>query len=64
MELPKIEPIDWRKPELKRQVVKEPLASSTHLQYIPLPARECIRRDYIGDDGILHIYYPGIPELN
>ena len=62
MELPKIEPIDWMKPEPIRPEVKEPLASTTHVHHIPLAARENIRRDYIGADGLLHIYYPGIPE--
>ena len=64
MELPKIEPIDWRKPEPIRPAITEPMASTTHIQHIPLAGRENMRRDYIGADGILHIHYPGIPELN
>ena len=32
--------------------------------FVEISTRENIRRDYIGDDGILHIHYPGIPELN
>jgi hypothetical protein len=31
---------------------------------VELSIQENIRRDYIGDDGILHIYYQGIPQLN
>jgi hypothetical protein len=32
-------------------------------QFMPLPAANDIRHDYIGSDGLLHIHYPGLPEL-
>jgi len=39
--------------------------ANTHQnQYIPLPDRSNQRHDYIGIDGILHNYIPGLPELN
>ena len=64
MDLPNIEPIVWKKPEPTRQTLTAPKTVTSQLHYAPLSTREDVRRDYIGADGILHIHYPGIPELN
>ena len=44
------------------------IPSSIILQQVvakmPPPQKEDFRHDFIGSDGILHIHYPGIPELN
>ena len=58
MNLPKIDPIVWEKPKREERVEVNPV----QIKYIPLPPRDDVRRDYIGNDGILHTHYPGIPE--
>jgi hypothetical protein len=60
MNLPKLEPIVWRKPEPKR----EPKPATINVQFLAQGSRDNIRHDYIGPDGLLHIHYPGLPELN
>lgn len=60
MNLPKIEPIVWKKqkPEHKAEVI--PVQN----QYIPIPPPPDRKHDYIAADGILYIHWPELPELS
>jgi hypothetical protein len=54
--------------QIKESSVIPPQAESMSqrhkLHFMPLPPAEDNRHDYIGSDGLLHIHYPGLPDLN
>lgn len=60
MNLPKIEPIVWKKqkPEVKAEVIP------VQVQYMTLPPRDDVRHDYIAADGIIYTHWPELPELS
>lgn len=54
MNLPKIDPIVWKKKQ-----EKHPDTIPVHPQSMPPPPPDDVRHDYFGGDGILYIHYPG-----
>jgi len=34
------------------------------IQYVPVPAREDVKRDVVGEDGLLYNFRPGLPEIS
>lgn len=59
MNLPKIEPIKWKKQKPDEELVDIPVRT----QFVSIPPRDDVRHDYFNPQGILAIHYPGIPEL-
>jgi hypothetical protein len=69
MFLPKIKPILWDADNGKlvntienNSIIKK-LESIKTVQVLPFNHCEGIKRDYFGVDGLLYIYFPGLPEI-
>ncbi|MEI8048929.1 MAG: DUF6371 domain-containing protein [Bacteroidota bacterium] len=50
-------------PSSHPQIPPLPHQHITALSHFPIPPPPDLRRDYFGPDGLLHIHYPGLPEL-
>ena len=57
------EAIKQPEPKVKHCFDAKAEVTPVQIQYMPLPTPADTRHNYIGTDGILHIHYPGLPEI-